>query len=71
MLEPRGRDMRQIALLHGVALGAELVQHRLHVDRVPDDYRIRHQVETQRRVRLGFPLFAADHAFIDDEEEIA
>ena len=56
--------MRQIVLLHGGALGAELVQHRLHIHRVPDDHCIRYQVEAQLLVRLGFLLFAADDPFM-------
>jgi len=70
MLEPRGREMRQIVLLHGQALRVELVQHRLHIHRVPDHYCIRHQIETQCLVRLGFLLFAADDPFIGDKKKI-
>ena len=64
MLQRRGRDMGQIVILPRVALGAKLVQYRLHIHRMPDDQGMRDQVEAERLVRLGFLLFAADNPFI-------
>ena len=44
---PRGPDMGQITLLHGIAFLRQLFHHRCHRDRVPDDDRIGYQVETE------------------------
>src|SRR2546427_3779172 len=63
--------MGQIVLLHGIPLGAELVQRGLHVDSVPDNDRIGHEVETHRLVGLGFLLFPADHPLVGRKEKIA
>ena len=44
MRVPRGPDMGQIALLHGITFLLQLLHHSSHVDRIPDDDRIRHQI---------------------------
>jgi hypothetical protein len=53
------------------ALCTELIEYRLHVHRIPDDHRIRHQIDTHRLVGLGLLLFAVNHTFIRHEEKIA
>ena len=40
--------MGEITLLHGRAFPLQLLHHGCHVDRIPDDDRIRHQIETER-----------------------
>ena len=71
MFEARWREMGQVLLLHGIALSAELVQHRLHVYRIPDDHGIGDHVETHRLIGLGFLLLATNHPFVRHEEKIA
>src|SRR5262249_50191957 len=71
VFEPRREEMREVGLRHRKALTAEAVEHRLHVDGIPDHYRVGNEVETHRLVGLGFFLFAADHAFVRYEEKIA
>jgi hypothetical protein len=63
--------MRQIVLLYGVALGTELVQDRLHIHRIPDNDRVRDEIETHRLISLGFFLLAANHPFVSHEEKIS
>src|SRR5206468_4521760 len=48
MSVPRGPDMGQIALLHGRAFLLQLLHHGCHGDRIPDNDRIRHQIEAER-----------------------
>ena len=44
---PCGPDMGQITLLHGIAFLLQLLHHGRHVDRIPDDDRIRHEIQTE------------------------
>ena len=71
MLKTRRRKMREIRLVYGVALAAQLVQRGLHVDRIPDDHRIGDHIETHGLIGLGFVLLASNHPFIPDKQKIA
>jgi hypothetical protein len=63
--------MRQILFRYRIPLRLELIEHGLHVPRIPDNHRISHQIEAHRLIGLGFLLFAANHTFIRHEEKIA
>jgi hypothetical protein len=47
--------MGEITVLHGIAFLLELLHHRCHVDRIPDDDGICDQIETQRLMGQRFP----------------
>jgi hypothetical protein len=71
VLEPCGREMRQIVFLYRVIFGTELVQHHLHVRRIPDDHRVCDEIDAPRLVGLGFLLLTANHAFVGHEKKIS
>jgi hypothetical protein len=62
--------MCQIVFTHRVIFGTELVQHRLHVHRIPDDHGVRDEIEAPRLVGLGFLFLPANDAFVGHEEKI-
>src|SRR5262245_6776937 len=45
---PGGPDMGKITVLHRVGFLPQLLYHSRHVDRIPDDDGIRHEVQTER-----------------------
>jgi len=47
--------MGEITVLHGIAFLLELLHHRCHVDRIPDDDGICDQIETQRLMGQRLP----------------
>jgi len=61
VLEAGGREMHQILVLYRVALGPQLRNYFLHIDRVPHDDRIGQQVQAAHDLLLGFFLFAAQY----------
>jgi len=44
---PGGPDMGKITVLHRLAFLLQLLHHSRHVDRIPDDDRIRHEIQTE------------------------
>jgi hypothetical protein len=71
MLKAGWGEMRHIFLLNGEARRAEVIEHGLHVHRIPDDDRIRDEIDTHRLVGLRFLLSAADEAFVRHKEKVA
>jgi len=63
----RGPHMREITVMHGVAFLLQLLDDRGHVDGIPDDDSIRHQIETQRLVGQFFRAPAPLSKTIIDE----
>ena len=63
--------MCQIVFLHRAVFGTELVQHRLHVHRIPDDHRVRDEIEAPCLVGLSFLLLTANDTFVGHEEKIS
>ena len=59
-------DMGQIAVLYPHAFLLELLHDSRHVDCIPDDDRIGHQIETQRLLRQGLPPTLAQLALVGD-----
>jgi len=50
-------------------LGPQSIQDRLDVDRVPDDHRVRHEIQAARPVRLPLIPPAPDLALVGEEQE--
>lgn len=55
MRVPCRPDVGQIAIVHRHAFVLKLLHHRRHVDRVPDDDGVRHEIQTQRLMGQGLP----------------
>jgi len=43
----RGPHVGEVTVVDGIAFLLELRDHRRHVDRIPDDDRIRHEIQTE------------------------
>lgn len=71
MLEAGRGEMGQVLVLYGVALGAQLRNHFLHIDGVPDRDGVGEQVQTANDLLLGFFLLAAQHAIAPEPEPTA
>ena len=63
--------MRDVGALDTIPVRLELVDDRLHVDRVPDHHRIGDEIQAGRLMHLLLGLFPADGALIGEKEEAA
>ena len=63
MIEPEWRQAAHILVVHAEALGPELVERGIHVDRVPEHDDVHHKTERTELVLLALvvalPQFAA------------
>ena len=60
--------MGEVAVLHRSAFLLELLYHRGHVDRIPDDHGIGHQIETQGLMAQGLPPPLAELALVRQDQ---
>ena len=65
----RGPHVREVTVVHGIAFLLELGDDRSHVDRIPNDHGIGHQVETQGLVGQFFRAPAPSLALVGHHQE--
>ena len=61
---PGGPDMGEITVLHGIAFLLQLLHNGRHVDRIPDNDRIGHQIETERLMSQRLAATLVELAFV-------
>jgi len=59
----------EVTIVYGIAFLLELLDDRGHVDRIPDDHGIGHQVETQGLVGQFFRALVPQLALVRHHEE--
>jgi hypothetical protein len=61
--------MYKVFLLDRISLTAQSIQCGLHINRVPDNHRIRQQIQARRLVALSLLRFLRHHALPCKEEK--
>ena len=64
------REPGDVLLVHRLALGPELLDHRGHVDRVPGHHRVGHQVQAARLVPQLLLLLLPERALVGEQQEL-
>ena len=69
MLVAGRREMNNICILNTNPFTLQLLQGCRHIDRIPDDNRVRHQIETTGLIGLFVGLVSPQLALVGKKDE--